>query len=98
MILWYIFLILFAFISFAVDVDLAYLPQEVFRPIWNAVVLGFSIYLLVRMRSKIKVGAYESMQKEYQNLTHKLEENRFVKMARKVRELEERILHLEGKK
>jgi hypothetical protein len=95
-ILWYGLLLLFAFLSLVIDMD-SYLPQQIFRHIWNLLIFATGVYFLFRMRMKAKAGEYEKMQKEYQQLTQQVEKSRIISLLERIAILEKRVDALEGK-
>ncbi len=99
MILWYLVLVLFAFMSYLIDINYGgILPSDVLRHIWNLLLFGLGVYLFVRMRSKAKAGVWEKMQHEYKNLSDDIEKKRFDKLEEKIAKLEKRIEKLEESK
>ncbi len=89
-------LILFAFLSLLIDLD--YLQHEWFRHLWNFILLGVGILLLIRMRTRMHEGAFEKLQRECENLSIKAEEQKFTKLRDAIEQLEQRISILEGKR
>ena len=94
MVLWYGLLVLFAFLSFLIDLN--YLPQQILRPVWDIMLLATGVFLLVRMKTKAKEGLMEKMQKEYQELSSDIEKKHFSDIMEHIRKLEDRITSLEG--
>lgn len=97
MLIGYGLLALFAFLSLLIDLD--YLrPHYAFRQVWNLALLSFGVALLYRMRVRMRSGAFEKLQKEYNELKEKSEEQKFVNLRCAIEQLEKRIAALEGKR
>lgn len=97
MLLGYGLLVLFAFLSLLID--LGYIqPQYAFRQIWNLILLSFGVALFYRMRIRMRAGAFEKLQKEYNELSAKAEEQKFVSLRCAIEQLEKRVAALEEKR
>lgn len=96
MYLYYAAVVIFAFLLLITDFN--YLPHEIMKHVWNVLLFGFSIYLVIRMRRKIKMGSFEKLQKEYLELKKQMEEKQFASINSRILELEKRISLLEGKR
>lgn len=97
MIIYIAILIAFAFLSYAIDVNLApdILPRAPFLHVNNFIILGLGIFLLIRIRIKIMQGSLEKIQREHHDLSRKAESNRIDGLQKQIDELKTRLSKME---
>ncbi len=94
MIFWCMILVVFAFLSYAIDIGA--LPGFIFRHLWNLLLLGLGIVILLRVRGKENQGFLEHLEVQINDLYARIEKKRTETVWKKMDEIENRIRKLEG--
>lgn len=93
MIFWCVIITLFSFLSFAID--RGDLPYDYFRHLWNFILLGLGIFMLIRVKSKESEGFLERLENKVNDLSYRIEDKKYEKIQTQLNELELRIKKLE---
>ena len=92
MIFWCIVLLLFSFLSFAIDGGM--LPYHIFRHIWNFLLLGLGIFLLLRVKGKETEGFLEHLEVQINDLYNRIEKRRFDVVSKRLDDIDLEISKL----
>jgi hypothetical protein len=92
---WIIILLVYALISFFID--LGKLPF-VLRHVWNILPFALGMYLIYRTKMKQRVGYVETLESKIEKLADRYENLRYSKVVEKLEALEARLAKLEKKK
>ena len=95
MFFWCLILVVFAFLSYAIDSGA--LPYYIFRHLWNLLLLGLGINILLRVKGKENQGLLEHLEVQINDLYSRIEKKRADSVWKKVDDLENRVRRLEGK-
>jgi hypothetical protein len=95
MILPSVLLLIFAVLSYAVDVGM--LPYDYFRPLLNLMILGFGLFMLMRIKGKENHGFLEHLEMQISDLYNRIERKQTDQVWRKLDALEERVRKIEGR-
>jgi hypothetical protein len=95
MILTSILLIVYASLGYAVDIGL--LPFDYFRPLLNLLLLGFGLFMLMRIKGKENQGFLEHLEMQITDLYNRIERKQTDQLWRKIDSLEERVRKMEGR-
>jgi hypothetical protein len=76
-------------------IDFDHLPYGIFRPIWDFIILGFGIYMLIRIRTKIDLAHTENLESRIRYLSKKQNEQMYQSLLKKLKILESRIEKIE---
>jgi hypothetical protein len=95
MIFWCIILAVFAFLSYAIDSGA--LPYYIFRHLWNLLLLGLGVVILMRIKGKENQGLFEHLETQINDLSIRIEKKRMDVVIKKIDDLEERVWKIEGK-
>ncbi|MFH0921297.1 MAG: hypothetical protein V1913_13170 [Fibrobacterota bacterium] len=86
---------MFGFLSFAIDSGM--LPYIIFRHLWNVLILGLGIFMLLRIKGKENQGLLEHLEIQINDLFSRIEKKRTDTIWNKLDEMERRLRRLEGK-
>jgi hypothetical protein len=93
---WCIILIVFAFLSYAIDSGrLSYL---IFRHLWNILLLGLGILLVIRVKNKENLGFLEHLEFQINDLYDRIEKKRVETIYKKLDEVDARLKNIEERK
>jgi len=95
MIFWCVILIVFAFLSYAIDYGT--LPYTVFRHLWNILLLGLGVFLFLRIKGKESQGYLEHLEIQINDLYGRIERKQVDTVWKKMDDLDSRIRELERK-
>lgn len=95
MIFWCLVLLLFSFLS--LQIDSGRLPYYIFRHLWNLIIVGFSLSLLIRTRNKESLGFLERLESQIEDITGRINIRKSEVVDLKLEKLEERVKKLEEK-
>jgi hypothetical protein len=84
---------LLALVSYGID--FYRIPWQQARTLWDVLFCAISIFLLVRMRMKMKEGTFERLQREYKELLAQYEAERDRSIQTQINELRTRIEAME---
>jgi len=90
-----VLLIIFATLSYAVDINM--LPYDYFRPLLNLIILGFGLFMLMRIKGKENQGFLEHLEMQISDLYNRIERKQTDQVWRKLDALEERVRKIEGR-
>ncbi|MBL8026519.1 MAG: hypothetical protein JNL74_08915 [Fibrobacteres bacterium] len=90
-----ILLVVFAVLSYAVDIGM--LPYDYFRPLLNFIMLGFGLFMLIRIKGKENQGFLEHLEMQISDLYNRIERKQSDQVWRKLDALEERVKKVEGR-
>jgi len=96
MLFWCLMLLVFAFLSMAIDMDK--LPFFIFRHLWNCLILGLGVLLFIRVKGKENQGYLEHLEYQIQDLQVRVEKKRNDYLVRQMEEFEKRLHKLEERK
>jgi hypothetical protein len=96
MLFWCLMLLVFFFLSMAIDMDK--LPFFIFRHLWNCLILGLGVLLFIRVKGKESQGYLEHLEYQIQDLQVRVEKKRNDYLVRQLEEIEKRLHRLEEKK
>lgn len=96
MLFWCLMLLVFAFLSMAIDMDK--LPFFIFRHLWNCLILGLGVLLFIRVKGKENQGYLEHLEYQIQDLQVRVEKKRNDFLVRQMEEIEKRLHKLEERK
>lgn len=96
MLFWSLMLLVFAFLSMAIDMDK--LPYYIFRHLWNCIILGLGVLLFIRVKGKESQGFLEHLEYQIQDLQNRVEKKRADTFFRQIEDLEKRVRKLEEPK
>ena len=96
MLFWCLMLLVFAFLSMAIDMDK--LPFFIFRHLWNCLILGLGVLLFIRVKGKENQGYLEHLEYQIQDLQVRVEKKRNDYLVRQMEEIEKRLHKLEERK
>lgn len=95
MFFWCLILVVFAFLSYAIDCGT--LPYFIFRHLWNLILLGFGVSILFRVKGKETQGLLEHLEMQINDLYSRIERKRSDTIWKKMDELEIRLRKIEDK-
>jgi hypothetical protein len=95
MIFWCLILVVFGFLSYAIDGGM--LPYYIFRHLWNVLILGLGIFLMLRIKGKENQGLLEHLEIQINDLYSRIEKKRTDVVWNKLDEIERRLRKVEGK-
>ena len=96
MLFWCLLLLVFSFLSMAIDMDK--LPFFIFRHLWNCLILGLGVLLFIRVKGKENQGYLEHLEYQIQDLQVRVEKKRNDYLVRQLEEIEKRLHKLEERK
>ena len=96
MLFWCLLLLVFSFLSMAIDMDK--LPFFIFRHLWNCLILGLGVLLFIRVKGKENQGYLEHLEYQIQDLQVRVEKKRNDFLMRQLEEIEKRLHKLEERK
>ena len=88
-------LVIFAILGYAVDLGM--LPYDYFRPLFNLIILGFGLFLFLRIKGKENQGFLEHLEMQIGDLYNRIERKQNDQVWRKLDALEERVRKIEGR-
>ncbi len=95
MILSVVLLLTYAILGLAVDMGM--LPYDYFRPLLNLLLLGFGLFMFIRIKGKENQGFLEHLEMQISDLQGRLERKQADQVWRKLDAIEERIRRIEGR-
>jgi hypothetical protein len=93
MLFWCLMLLVFAFLSMAIDMEK--LPYFIFRHLWNCLILGLGILLFIRVKGKESQGYLEHLEYQIQDLQLRVERKRNEYIFRQLEEIDRRLRKFE---
>ena len=93
---WCIILIVFAFLSYAIDSGR--LSYFIFRHLWNILLLGLGILLVIRVKNKENLGFLEHLEFQINDLSDRIEKSRMETIYKKLEEVDTRLKNIEERK